>query len=336
LKDFTPFFLLGFQRFADDGTSIRLYRSKMPRTTGSSLSDALIHCQKLGKRYGTHDVLHSVDFQIEAGQLVGFLGPNGAGKTTTIRILLGLLKPTSGQSTIFGRSSQADGKSIRQQIGYLPGDVHLYSNMTGRKTLEFFGRARGLNCNLEIDRLSAVLDLELDKTVRTYSTGMKQKLGLIQALMHKPKLVVLDEPTSALDPLIRKAVFQELQDVVDDGRSVLFSSHSLSEVEELCDEVIILRSGKIVEHQKIDSLKNRAIRRIQMVFSSVEEIPKEFPSSFQLFKDGGKNHEKNSASVAGTWTGGSNELIQWLAGQDVADLVIEKPDLNDLFMTYYE
>ena len=182
------------------------------------MTRAIIECRRLNKRYGSVEVLDSVDFDIQSNQLVGFLGPNGAGKTTTIRILLGLLNPTSGSSTIFGKSCQSDGRSIRKDIGYLPGDVHFYPNLTGRRTLEFLANARRQNCQGEIDRLADVLDLELNKRVRKYSTGMRQKLGLIQALMHKPQLLILDEPTSALDPLVRKAVFEELQDVVRDGR----------------------------------------------------------------------------------------------------------------------
>lgn len=293
------------------------------------MTKTIIKCRSLNKRYGSNDVLNSVDFDIESNQLVGFLGPNGAGKTTTIRILLGLLNPSSGSSTIFGKSCQTKGHTIREEIGYLPGDVHFYPNMTGRRTLDFLANGRRRNCKAEIDRLADVLDLELNKRVRKYSTGMRQKLGLIQALMHKPRLLILDEPTSALDPLIRKVVFDELQNVVGEGRSVLFSSHSLSEVEELCDEVIILRSGRIVEQQKIDALKNRALRRVRVIYSSGDKIPDSYPDQMNLLK-------RNGDSIVGTWTGASRDLIGWLASQEIRDVTIEKPDLNDLFLTYYQ
>ena len=293
------------------------------------MTKAIIECRRLNKRFGSIDVLDSVEFDVEPSQLVGFLGPNGAGKTTTIRILLGLLKPTSGSSMIFGMPSQRDGHSIRQQIGYLPGDVHFYPNLTGRKTLEFLASARRQNCRSEIDRLSEVMELELNRKVRKYSTGMRQKLGLIQALMHKPNLLILDEPTSALDPLIRKTVFEELQNVVREGRSVLFSSHSLSEVEELCDEVIILRSGRIVEQQKIDALKNRALRRVRVIYPDAEKMPDAFPGQLNLLK-------RKENSIVGTWAGAVRDLIDWLASQEVQDVTIEKPDLNDLFLTYYQ
>ena len=295
----------------------------------SDLTEAIIECRRLNKRYGKSQVLNSVDFRIQPNQLVGFLGPNGAGKTTTIRILLGLLKPTSGSSKIFGRSCQLEGQSIRKQIGYLPGDVHFYPNLSGRQTLLFMANARRQNCISEIERLANDLGLELDKKVRNYSTGMRQKLGLIQAMMHQPQLLILDEPTSALDPLIRKAVFAELRNVVRAGRSVLFSSHSLTEVEELCDEVIILRTGKIVEQQKIERLKNRALRRVRIKYPEKDQTPYVFPEQMNLL-------EQNGNSIVGTWTGASGELIKWLSSQQIIDVIIEKPDLNDLFLTYYQ
>ena len=297
--------------------------------SSSLTTDAVLQCRDLKKSYGSHNVLHSVNLEIEAGKLFGFLGPNGAGKTTTIRVLLGLLRPDSGSATIFGKSSLSAGKSIRREVGYLPGDVHFYANLTGRRTLQFLANARRRECSAEINRLSDKFELELDKRVRKYSTGMRQKLGLIQALMHKPRLLVLDEPTSALDPLIRKTVFDELRNVVGEGRTVLFSSHSLSEVEELCDDVIILRDGNIVEQRKLESLKNRALRRVRIEFPESGSVPVELPPQLNLL-------ERSKQSLIGTWTGKTVELVQWLATLDIEDLIIEKPDLSDLFLTYYQ
>lgn len=286
----------------------------------------IVEASKLCKSYGVHPVLHDVDLTIQKGKLVGFLGPNGAGKTTTLRILLGLLKQDSGNASLFGKSCQRHGKSIRSEVGYLPGDVHVYSNMTGKRLLEFLASARRRDCREEILRLSERFELPLDKTVRKFSTGMRQKLGLIQALMHRPDLLILDEPTSALDPLVRKIVFEELRKVIDDGRTVLFSSHSLNEVEQLCDEVIILRSGRVVEHQKIDVLKNRALRKVEMVFRS--SVPESLPPSFRVIR-------QNQQSVLGTWTGEIADLLKWLDPDSLEDLIVERPDLNDLFLAYY-
>jgi ABC-2 type transport system ATP-binding protein len=293
------------------------------------LSDHLIQCRNLRKSFGSIDVLKSVDFSVGSGRLVGFLGPNGAGKTTTIRILMGLLNSTAGEANIFGKPSSSHGKSIRQRVGYLPGDVHLYANLTGRRMLNFFAKARRQDCRDEIERLASVLELELGKRVRKYSTGMKQKLGLIQALMHRPQLLILDEPTSALDPLIRMVVFEELKAVVKEGRTILFSSHSLSEVEELCDEVVIIRDGQIVEQQSVALLRNKAIRKITIKGAAGHELPLELPSPFETIR-------RDQEEVMGTWSGEINELTKWLATQTVSDLIIEKPDLNDLFLAFYE
>jgi ABC-2 type transport system ATP-binding protein len=291
------------------------------------LTAPAIYCRNLQKWYARHHVLRDVDFQIKSGQLTGFLGPNGAGKTTTIRILLGLIKPSSGSTAIFGKSCQTDGKTIREEIGYLPGEIQFYTNLSGRQTLRFLARVRRRECTNEIDRLAEVLGLDLDKTVRKYSTGMRQKLGLIQALMHKPQLLILDEPTSALDPLVRAALFEELRNVVREGRSVLFSSHSLSEVEELCDEIIIVRSGKIVEQQQISHLKSKALRRVKVVFASPGEIPASLPESLHV--------RANENTLTGTWTGKMADLVAWLATLKIDDATIEAPDLSDLFLTWY-
>ncbi len=297
-----------------------------PQEIGKTMT--VIETHQLCKFYGSSQVLHSIDMQIEQGRLVGFLGPNGAGKTTTIRILMGLLSGSSGSVRIFDKPVDKFGKQIRQEIGYLPGDVHLYSNMTAIALLKFLAAARYRNCLSEAMRLSEVFSLDLSKRVRSYSTGMRQKLGLIQALMHRPDLLILDEPTSSLDPLIRNAVFDELRAVTRQGRTVLFSSHSLDEVETLCDEVIILRDGQIVEHQSIDLLKKKALRKIQIVFATenadLTAAPVELTvSSFKR------------RVLIGTWSGNIGELLHWLRGFNIVDLIIERPDLGDLFIRYY-
>ena len=287
-----------------------------------------IKVEKLCKSYGSQEVLHQIDLSVGRGKLVGFLGPNGAGKTTTIRILMGLLTSDSGVAEIFGQNCNKWGKQLRSEIGYLPGDVHFYPNITGRSTLRFFADARRKNAMDEIERLGHLFDLELDKTVRRYSTGMRQKLGLIQALMHKPQLLILDEPTSGLDPLVRQSVFSELRNVVKEGRTVLFSSHSLNEVEELCDEVVILRAGEIVEHQEIEILRERALKHVEITFNGNNTRPGSFPPQLQVLK-------QENGQVHGTWSGEIEILLNWLGDYDVEDLIIERPDLNDLFITYY-
>jgi ABC-2 type transport system ATP-binding protein len=288
-----------------------------------------IEIENLSKAYGSHSVLNSISLNVPKGKLTGFLGPNGAGKTTTIRILLGLLKSNSGSVKINGKDCRQVGKQIRAEIGYLPGDVNIYANMTGRSVLKFFAKARRRDCQTEIDRLATAFDLDIGKKVRKYSTGMRQKLGLIQAMMHKPELLILDEPTSALDPLVRKSVFEQLQNVVAEGRTVLFSSHSLDEVEELCDEIVILRGGKIVEHQSIEVLQQRVLKRVKLNLDFSSAKPGNWPSQLQMIREDGLDFEF-------TWEGRIDELIKWLDDLSVKDLTIERPDLNDLFMTYYK
>ena len=243
--------------------------------------DAVV-TQGLRKRYGPHEVLHGIDLRVPSGSLYGFLGPNGAGKTTTIRVLLGLLRASGGKAQVLGRDSWRGGSGLRAAVGYLPGDVRFYDHLTGRATLRFMNAARGGESGEEIRRLAEAFDLILDKRVRDYSRGMKQKLGLIQALMHRPDLLVLDEPTVSLDPLVREALFAELRGVAREGRTVLFSSHTLGEVERLCDWVGILRDGRLIEQQRIEALRARAMRRVEILFAGGAGEGRKLPEGLRI------------------------------------------------------
>ena len=287
-----------------------------------------IASQGLRKSYGDREVLHGIDLQVPEGSLYGFLGPNGAGKSTTIRVLLGLLQRSNGDARVFNMDPWREGASLRRRIGYLPGDIALYRNLTGRSTLAFLDDARGLNSKDEILRLAEVFNLELDKRVRDYSRGMKQKLGLIQALMHEPQLLILDEPTMSLDPLVRETLMTELREAAAAGRTVLFSSHTLSEVEQLCDWVGILRDGRLIEQQKIETLSRRAVRRVEIRFA--DEMARE-PKPPTGLKVATITDNRMRAS----WTGEVQELLHWLAGQRISDVIISPPDLEDLFLAYY-
>jgi ABC-2 type transport system ATP-binding protein len=220
-----------------------------------------IQMQGLTKRYGDIQALAGVDLRVPAGSIFGFLGPNGAGKTTAMRILVGLLRASGGQATVLGHDVWRESTAIRREMGYLPGDVRLYEWMTGRRYVTWCDATRGGGGREEIARLARRLDLNLDRRIRNYSRGMKQKLGLIAALSHRPKLLILDEPTTALDPLVQQTLYDELRAVVAEGRTVLFSSHTLSEVEQLCDRVAIIRAGRIIADNSIADLQARAIRQ---------------------------------------------------------------------------
>lgn len=287
-----------------------------------------IFTQRLTKSYGPREVLHPLDLIVPRGSLFGFLGPNGAGKTTAIRILLGLLRASSGSAQILGRDAWRDGSTLRAEVGYLPGDVRFYNHMSGRRTLQFFAAARGGRGADRIDPLAERLGLELDKRVRRYSRGMKQKLGLIQALMHEPRVLILDEPTTSLDPLVRLTLYEELRRAAAAGRTVLFSSHTLSEVEELCDHVAILRDGLLVAQERIEVLRCRALRHVQVRFAVAPDVL-EPPPELRV-------QRRDAAYLAGAWSGPVEPLVRWLAQQQVDDVAIGPPELEDLFLTYYQ
>ena len=287
--------------------------------------DAIV-TRDLCKSYGATEALHRLSLHVPAGSLFGFLGPNGAGKTTTIRILLGLLRASSGGALVLDQDAWRAGPRLRAEVGYLPGDVRLYDHLTGRATLGFFDAARGGRGGPEIARLAARFDLNLDVRVRNYSRGMKQKLGLIQALMHRPQLLVLDEPTVSLDPLVRQTLSETLREAAGEGRTVLFSSHTLSEVEELCDHVAILRDGQLVEQDEIAALRRRAVRHVEIRLRRGVRSPPP-PAGLRVA------HRADNLVVA-AWSGPIEPLIAWLARGSAADVTIGQPDLQDLFMTY--
>lgn len=285
-----------------------------------------IKTQGLAKQFGPKKVLHGIDLEVATGKRVGFLGPNGAGKSTTIRILMGLIQATAGTATLLGRDAFRRGREARNKIGYLPGEVNLYKSMTGLATIAYTSRVRKIDCVSQAKQLAQRLDLDLHLKVSKFSSGMKQKLGLILAVMHDPDLLVLDEPTSALDPLIKKTVSDLLREFSDRGKTVLFSSHTLNEVEDLCDEVIILRSGRIVEHQSISRLKDMAVRRV--ILEMNPNVPTPQDPHFNFRKQQGRE-------VHGTWSGSPAGLLDFLQTTQVSNFVVERPDLEDLFMTYY-
>jgi ABC-2 type transport system ATP-binding protein len=287
-----------------------------------------VETDHLTKRYGSREVLHELALRVPRGSLYGFLGPNGAGKTTAIRIMLGLLRATHGTARILGHDCWSDGPRLRAQVGYLPGDVRFYDHLTGRRLLRYFNRARGGAGTAEIDRLAERFELELDKKIRSYSRGMKQKLGLIQALMHRPQLLMLDEPTTALDPLVRQSLHEELVEVARQGRTVLFSSHTLAEVELLCDRVAILRDGHLIEESEIGSLRGRAVRHVEVVFTNHVQAAIEPPAQLTSAHFSGER-------LTGTWRGPVEPLLAWLRSHPVQDITITMPSLEDLFLTYY-
>ena len=291
--------------------------------------DNVITIQKLEKSYGAFKALNAFDLTVPRGSIFGFLGPNGAGKSTTIRILLGLLRRDAGTANVLGMDAWKDSTAINARVGYLPGDVQFQGSLRGAAFLKLCARIRGGNLDAEIDRLTTVFRLDLKKRIRAYSRGMKQKLGIIQALMHRPELLILDEPTTGLDPLMQQALYDELRRVAEDGRTVLFSSHTLSEVDLLCERVCVIRAGVAVQTGTIVDLRAQAPRRVALAMANGAALPTPTNGTFQR----GISHD---GRVVGTWVGQTSQLLEWLQSVKPRDVEIGPPTLEELFHQLYE
>lgn len=288
----------------------------------------VIEIDSLVKAFGDVRALDGFSLRVSKGLIFGFLGPNGAGKTTTIRILLGLLRGTGGNASVFGLDAWSDSTRIAARVGYLPGDVRFRNSMTGGAFLEFCNSARGGGHGHEIDRLADRFDLPLDRRIRNYSRGMKQKLGLIQALMHHPDLLILDEPGSALDPLMQQMLHDELRTVASEGRTVLFSSHALSEVDQLCDRVAVIRAGRLVESGDMAELRGRAPRRVAFKLKNGGRFSQPAMGEFH-------RSESPDARIVGSWAGSPNDMLVWLQSMQIDDVEIGPPTLEELFHQLY-
>ena len=290
----------------------------------------VIHTDNLNKSYGSRRGVIDVNLSVDAGEVFGFLGPNGAGKSTTIRMLLGFLKASSGAATILGQDCWKHSAAIKQEVGYVAGDVRLYPWLTARRAFEIVGRIRGRDLSKDGATLAEQFRLEVDLPIRKMSRGNRQKVALVLALVHRPKLVVLDEPTSGLDPLMQETLAQNLRDLAADGHTVFFSSHTLSEVESLCNRVAIVRDGRIVADEKLSDLKGRAPREVSMTFES-EDVAAAITTPDYL-----SSVRQQGRAVNGELLGDAAELTRWAAQQNITDISIGRPNLESLFHQYYE
>jgi ABC-2 type transport system ATP-binding protein len=290
---------------------------------------AVISTRNLTRYYGQRVGIQAVDLDIRAGEIFGFLGPNGAGKSTAIRLLLGFLRPSGGQASIFGWNCWKQRAQITRRTGYLPGDLRVYPWMTLRKALQISGLIRGMDLSDAGHELAERFRLEANLPVRKMSRGMRQKLGLILALAHKPNLLVLDEPTSGLDPLMQDALSDLLRTMSADGCTVFFSSHTLSEVEQLCDRVAIVRNGTIVSDATLESLRTKALRSVILIFQTAEAAAEATePDCLTVNSRSGRRWECDL-------TGPSPLLIEWAANQLLEDIEIGQPELENLFRKFY-
>ncbi|HVS12489.1 MAG TPA: ABC transporter ATP-binding protein [Thermoanaerobaculia bacterium] len=280
----------------------------------------------LSKSYGSAQALRGLDLGVERGEILGYLGPNGAGKTTTIRLLLGLLRPTSGAASIFGLDCWRDRVAIKRRIGYLPGDVRLYEALSGRRHLELAEGLRGAPGRWR--ELVERLDLDVDKRVKSYSKGMRQKLGLVLALMHEPELLILDEPTAALDPLVQEEIYLLLAERRAAGATVFFSSHVLSEVQRLCDRVAILRAGELLRLGSVEEVRGLDVRLVGVRVDRPEACASALRAlglEVAVDADGALHFTADDL----------DPVVKLLAGFDVGMLTVEPLSLEEVFLQHY-
>ena len=290
---------------------------------------AVIQTDRLCKRYGTARGIEDLTLTVERGHVFGFLGPNGAGKTTTIRVLLDLIRPTSGTAKVFGLGASDDPVSIHRRIGYLPGEWNLYDRLTGSETIRYFGNLRGGVDKAYVDQLVQRLDLDPSRRFREYSKGNKQKVGLITALQHKPELLILDEPTSGLDPLVQQTFNELLFEARGEGRTVFLSSHIISEVERTCDRVAIIREGRLVRVDTVEGVRNLAAHEVELRFGAPVD-----PAPFAAL-DGVGNIAVEGRALRMLVTGAIAPVVR-LAGQyELVDFVSREPSLEEVFLSEY-
>jgi ABC-2 type transport system ATP-binding protein len=287
----------------------------------------------LTKRFGRLVAVRALDLAVEPGQVFGFLGLNGAGKTTTIRLLLDLLRPTAGSAAILGHDCQADGLAARALVGYMPGEVGFYRDMTGRQVLGVLSRlsrraVRGTWQRELLERL-AFHDADLDRRIREYSTGMKRKLAIVSAFQADAPLLMLDEPTEGLDPLMQEAFYALLAVVRQRGTTVFLSSHVLSEVDRLCDRIGVLRAGELVLAASVDSVRRMAPRLVRVEFRGpVPPPPPGWPSSIEIV-------EADATRWSLRVRGSTGPVVESLAGLPVADFDVREARLEDVVLSYY-
>lgn len=290
---------------------------------------SIIEINGLTKDYGNHKGIFDLTFDINEGEVFGYLGPNGAGKTTTIRHLMGFLTPDKGFAQILGKDSRIQAASIMKDLGYLPAEIAFFEGMSGMDFLKFMGEMRGLTDTTFRDQLIEKFELDTKGHIRKMSKGMKQKLGIICAFMHNPKVLILDEPTSGLDPLMQKTFAELILEEKRKGKTILMSSHSFEEIERTCDRVGIIRSGELVTTENIHDLKEKR-RKTYIVTFDTSAAAADFKQ-----KDGYDKTMINGNIAKVSITGNVSRFIQELSGYKILDLDTESSSLEDIFMQYY-
>ncbi|MBN2405944.1 MAG: ABC transporter ATP-binding protein [Coriobacteriia bacterium] len=295
------------------------------------MSEAAIRTEGLTKHYGKVEALVDLNLEIPPGEVFGFLGPNGAGKTTTIRTMMDEIRATAGSASILGMDTHEKSVEIRKHIGYVPGDLAMYPNLTGRDTLMYFANLRGGVDWAYVDTLAERLDAQLDKKVGDLSSGNRQKVGLIQAFMSKPEVVIMDEPSSGLDPLVQRELQKMMREVAAEGRTVFLSSHTLSEVQRVAHRVGIIRHGRLIALETVQALRSKAMRQV--------EIELDRPADVDVFRavEGVTDVRAQNNHVVMTFGGDMGALLKVAEGRyGIVDISTQSADLEEIFLTYYQ
>ena len=289
---------------------------------------SIIEVSNLTKYYGKARGIVDVSFSEEEGEIFGFIGPNGAGKSTTIRLLLSLIHPTSGSAAVFGKDVVAHGPEIRRDIGYLPSEVYYYEGMKVIDLLKYSASFYDCDCTQRMHELSETMELEMNRRISDLSYGNKKKVGIVQGLLHSPKLLFLDEPTAGLDPLMQRKFFNLIREENARGVTVFFSSHILGEVQRLCTRVGIIRGGRIAEISDIRTLQKNNYKKVRVTAEGLTSAPFDLP--------GLTNVQTENGTVHFFFKGDINAVLQKFSGIQVTDVTIEEPTLEEIFMHYYE
>ncbi len=289
---------------------------------------SIIEVNQLTKFYGKAKGIENVSFNVEEGEIFGFIGPNGAGKSTTIRLFLGLIHPTSGGAKIFGKDCIQYGPEIRQEIGYLPSEVFYYDRMKVLELLKYSASFYKKDCSARLLELADIMELDLKRRIDDLSYGNRKKVGIVQGLLHQPKVILLDEPTSGLDPLMQQKFFNLIREENKRGATVFFSSHILGEVQKMCSRVAIIKEGSIINVQDIKSMQNENYKKIKVTASDLDE---------KMFAvEGVSKLEQHNGTVNFFYRGDINVVLRLISRQEVSDATIEEPTLEEIFLHYYE
>ncbi len=287
----------------------------------------ILEFNNLTKYYGKARGIKNVNLAVNEGEIFGFIGPNGAGKSTTIRLMMGLIFPTSGSCHVFGKDCIKYGPEVRKDVGYLPSEVFYYEKMKVRELLTYSAGFYKKDCRARLKELADTMELDLDRRIEDLSYGNKKKVGIVQGLLHEPKLIVLDEPTSGLDPLMQKKFFDIIQQENKKGATIFFSSHILSEVQELCNRVAIIKEGEIIRTDDIKTLRENNYKKVRLTGAGFEWNQLEKDTVTQKIEEDGK--------IKFYYNGDMNALMHMISRAKVEDVLIEDPTLEEIFMHYY-